>query len=110
MQAVSSTWRRVTRLAGVAALALVATAAAGEAASAAEFTPPTIKLTALTGPQGGSLAIEVVPAVQVLAHVHLRLRAPDAAEDAEARTLDLNNVPVSDGVATIDLGPVARGT
>ena len=89
------------------ALALAVGAAAGEAASAAEGAPATVKLTALTGPQGGTLAIEVEPTVQALEHVHLRLHAP---EDAEVTTLNLKNVPVHDGTATVKFGTLARGT
>ena len=65
------------------------------------------KSRALTGPQGGTLTLELVPAVRVLEHLHVRLLAPGATE---ADTLNRKDVAVHDGIATINLGPVVRGT
>jgi len=107
MNAVRTTWKPATRLTVVAALALILVAVGGAPAAAAPA--PTLKLTALTGPQGGTLEIGVVPPVSELVHVRLRLRAPGALE-GEFRVLTASNVPTSNGVATIELGPVARGT
>ena len=102
--AARSTPSRILRLAGVAALAL---AAAGAPAAAAAPVLPALALTALTGPQGGTLELEVAPAVEELEHVHLQLRAPNATE---VRTRNLKAVAVDRGLATIELGPLARGT
>ena len=98
--------RSARRVVAIAFL-LGSTVAAGAPVGAAAPAPPALTLTALTGPQGGTLAIEVVAAVQELEHVHVQLRAPNSAE---VETRNLKDVPVAEGVATIDLGPLARGT
>ena len=107
MQAAHTTWNRSARSAVAAALAVGLMAAVGVPAEAAAPAPRVLTLTALTGPQGGSLAIEVAPAVEEFEHVHLQLRAPNASE---VETRNLKGVPVDEGVATIELGPLARGT
>ncbi len=106
MQATDTTSNRAASLAVASALLLGVAAAAGAPAAAAPA-PPALGLTALTGPQGGTLALEVAPDVEELEHVHLQLRAPNATEVA---TRNLKAVVVDRGVATIELGPLARGT
>ena len=107
MQAAHITRDRATLMALAVAFALGLTAAAGAPAGAAAPAPPALTLTALTGPQGGTLAIEVAPAVEELEHVHLQLRAPNATEVV---TRNLKGVPAAQGIATIELGPLVRGT
>ena len=93
-----------TRAAAVLLLAVAVGVALAAPARAAE---PALKLTALTGPQGGTLTIELTPALRLLERIHVRLLAPGATEvDMIHRT----DVPVREGVATIGLGPVVRGT
>jgi hypothetical protein len=106
MQATDTTSNRAASLAVASALLLGVAAAAGAPAAAAPA-PPALALTALTGPHGGTLALEVAPDVEELEHVHLQLRGPNAIE---VETRNLEAVPVEDGVATIELGPLARGT
>ena len=97
-------WSGATRALATILLAAAVAAAVATPAGAAE---PALKLTALTGPQGGTLTLDLVPAVRVLEHVHVRLLAPGATE---ADTLNRKDVAVRDGSATINLGPVVRGT
>src|SRR5262245_65220575 len=82
------------------------------AARAADDDPQPVQLTALTGPKGGTLAIEAPAGVEAFEHVHVRLIAPDGAtpEQAANQILNANDVRVEDGIATLDLGPLARGT
>ena len=89
------------------AVALLLGAAAGAAPATAAPAPPALALTALTGPQGGTLALEVEPAVEELEHVHLQLREPN---ETEVKTRNLKAVRVTQGVATVMLGTVPRGT
>ena len=104
MHAARTIRARATRAVAPVVLAVAVGVAFAAPARAAE---PALKLTALTGPQGGTLAIELAPALRVLEHVHVRLLAPGATDvDMIHRT----NVVVREGVATIDLGPVVRGT
>jgi hypothetical protein len=91
------------RMPGAAPTASVAHAIDAPAGAA----QPVLELRALTGPQGGTLTLALTPAVRVLEHVHVRLLAPGATE---ADALNRKNVAVHDGVATIGLGPVVRGT
>ena len=91
----------------VVALFLLVVAVGVALAAPARAAEPALKLTALTGPQGGTLTIELTPALRVLERVHVRLLAPGATEvDMIHRT----DVVVREGVATIGLGPVVRGT
>jgi hypothetical protein len=99
---------RCNRTIALLAAAVVA-AGTGGAAGGAAATAPALELTALTGPAGGTLAIETAPAVETLEHVHVRLREPGAAED-DVRTINLNDVRARGGEATIRLGTVVRGT
>jgi hypothetical protein len=89
------------------AAAAVASAPAHAIDAPAGAAQPVLQLRALTGPQGGTLTIELAPAVRVLEHVHVRMLAPGAIE---ADALNRKNVVVRDGAATIGLGPVVRGT
>lgn len=107
MHAARTTWNRAARTAATVTITLGLMGIAGAPADAAAPAPPALILTALTGPQGGTLAIEVASAVGELEHVHLQLRAPEASE---TETRNLEAVPVDGGVATIELGRLARGT
>lgn len=88
--------RRLALPAAVA-LAVLAPGTVGAASN-----PYSISLQALTGPQGGTLAITVTKdpasaAVDSISHVHV--------DDQ-----DFKDVPVQNGIATLELGPVERGT
>ncbi len=68
--------------------------------------PYSLQVSALTGPQGGLVRIEVdaeapAPAVATLTYVQVSVNG--------ATIRVLRNVAAPDGVAEIDLGPVARG-
>jgi hypothetical protein len=84
-----------------AVLAALAIGALASGTAGAASTPYSIALQALTGPQGGTLAITVASepgfAIDSIAHVHV--------DD-----LDFKDVPVQNGLATLELGPVDRGT
>jgi hypothetical protein len=87
---------------GSATIALAAVPAGGAADSA----PYTLQVSALTGPQGGLLRIEVnadagVPAVATMRYVQV------SVDGVLIRVL--RDVAAPDGVAEIDLGPVVRG-
>jgi hypothetical protein len=92
--------------------AVLALAAPGEAARADDEVSSPVKLTALTGPQGGTLAIVAPAGLQALEHVHVQMVAPERGTSARVanQILNANDVPVDDGVATLDLGPLVRGT
>ena len=91
----------------LAAVAVASAPAAHAIDAPAGAGQPALELRALTGPQGGTLTIELAPAVRVLEHVHVRMLAPG---EIEADALNRKNVVVRDGAATIGLGPVVRGT
>ena len=98
-------WSRAVRLAcvvGSAAVALAVPAAWG----AAVAVPYTLQVSALTGPQGGLLRVEVdaeapAPAVETLKFVQVSVNG--------AMIRVLRDVAAPAGIAEIDLGPVARG-
>jgi hypothetical protein len=98
-------WSRSVRLAcviGSLAVALGAPAAGGAAVAA----PYSLQVSALTGPQGGLLRIEVdadAPAspVKTLKFVHVSVNGETIRV--------LEDVAAPAGIAEIDLGPVARG-
>lgn len=96
--------RRLT----ASALAALATIPVGAATAAGQPDPPPLALRALTGPNGGTL--DVAADTAGFTHVHLRLYAPDAPADAEPVTINLKDVELASGAATLELGPVARGT
>ncbi len=98
-------WSRAARLVcavGSAAIALAAPAAG----SAADAVPYSLQAGVLTGPQGGVLRLEVdaeapAPAVETLKHVHVLVNG--------VMIRVLKDVAAPEGVAEIELGPVARG-
>ena len=100
---------------GYSALALMAAlfVAGGASAGAAEPAAPyTIDVVALTGPQGGDLTVKLdatdgsaLPGA--FEHIHVKLHRPGATE---TEVLNRNDVPVRDGAAAVDLGPLERGT
>ena len=95
-------------LAACAVLALAMPAAAAPA----DDEPEPVELAALTGPTGGTLEIEAPAGVEMFEHVHVRMIAPDGAtpDQAANQILNKSDVRVKHGVATLDLGPLARGT
>ena len=85
---------------------------AASAVAAEPAAPYTIDVVALTGPQGGDLIVELdatdgsaVPGV--FEHIHVKLHRPGAEE---TEVVNLNDVPAPNGAATVDLGPLQRGT
>jgi hypothetical protein len=100
---------------GYSATVLVAIlfAAGGASAVAAEPAAPyTIDVVALTGPQGGDLIVELAatdgsPVPGAFEHIHVKLHRPGADE---TEVVNLNDVPARNGAATVDLGPLERGT
>ena len=114
----SMSLKQVVRLAGPTACAIVALAAAGGATAAAP--PPAVgasddqfsmKLRALTGPQGADLTVDVSESpgstdIDVLKKVQLKIYAADGSlEDVR----NFTDVPADDGVATAELGHLERG-
>jgi hypothetical protein len=98
----SSRTARLACAVGAATLALAAPAAG----DAVDLAPYSLQVSALTGPQGGLLRIEVeavagVPGVSSLRYVQV------SVDGVLIRVL--RDVAAPDGVAEIDLGPVARG-
>jgi hypothetical protein len=106
--------RRWTLFATAAVVSLVAAVAVGPGARAGEGAPTapySVALTALTGPAGADLALELgrapaAPAVDTLKKVQLKLFAADGAL---ASVRNLKDVPAPGGRAQIDLGQVERG-
>ena len=109
--------KQVVRLAGPTACAIVALAAASGATAAA---PPSgvgtsddrysLRLRALTGPQGADLTLDLSESPQpgdidTLKKVQLKIYAADGSlEDVR----NLTDVPAEDGVATTELGHLER--
>src|SRR6185295_7749152 len=98
-------WSRAARLACALGFA-VAASAMPAVGSAANAVPYSLQVSALTGPQGGLLRIEVdaeapASAVETLNVVHVSVNGPTIRV--------LRNVAAPGGVAEIELGPVARG-
>ena len=102
-------WRRAARL--VATAACVAVVLGATDAAAAD--PPscyTIELSALTGPQGADLTLDIAAAagcadVETLKKVQLKIYAADGSLD-DVRNLD--DVPAPGGRASIELGELER--
>jgi hypothetical protein len=94
------------------ACAVLALAMPAAAASTDDEDPKPVRLAALTGPKGATLEIEAPAGVQAFEHIHVRMIAPEGAMPAQAanQILNENDVRVKDGVATLELGPLARGT
>ena len=68
-----------------------------------------LALTALTGPQGGSITISTPDRtdVDVFPEIHVKLIAPAGSESPQ-RVLNLNDVPAEDGSATVTVDPLER--
>jgi hypothetical protein len=88
-------WLAVAALAACAAL--VASPGAG-----AQTPPAPLGVTALTGPAGSDLYVTAPAGITVLERVHVRVGETEDPEE-EARVLNLKDVAVTGGVATIDL-------
>ena len=99
---------------GCLATCVLVTLGLGGPAAAAEG-EDVLQLTALTGPAGGDLTI-TVPAsaggsdVDMFEHVQIQLIAPAASDEKPNRIINLKAVDARRGSATIDLGPLERGT
>ena len=99
---------------GCLATCVLVTLGLGGPAAAAEG-EDVLQLTALTGPAGGDLTI-TVPAsaggsdVDTFEHVQIQLIAPAESDEKPNRIINLKAVDARRGSATIDLGPLERGT
>jgi hypothetical protein len=105
-------YRQIIR-AGVVALAAAALGLVSTAARAASTTCDyTLATRALTGPEGGDLTVTVTAAgagctaPDALKKIQLKTFGLD---DSLAATRNLTDVPAPGGVASVDLGPIARG-
>ena len=109
-QVSTTSWSRALALATAAACVAVALGAR-DATAAAEPEPCyTIELSALTGPQGAELTLDVAAAagcagVETLKKVQLKTYAGDGSLD-DVR--NLQDVPAPGGSATVDLGRLER--
>jgi hypothetical protein len=107
----TSGWgRAVASLVVATMLSAAVTAAASRAAPGSTTGPYAITVGALTGPQGGTLTIGVetaqgFDAAEALAKVHV-----NETDQPDAEGMTFKDVPLDHGVATLDLGPVERGT
>ena len=92
---------------------LVLSAATGAPGVAAEAVVPyTVDVVALTGPEGGQLSVALTAKAgssvpESVEHLHVKLSPPGAAE---TEVVNLEAVPAPGGSATIELGPLERGT
>src|SRR5262245_8571583 len=99
------------RLIRVTACCAVVVAGIGASAAGADEGPYSIAATALTGPEGTTLSIELTqpasaPPVTALDQVDVRLPADPPRMDVRI----LRDVPVHDGIATIELRRLERRT
>jgi hypothetical protein len=108
-----SGWCRATAwlVVATACVAFIVGVTAARAAPSATSGPYSITVSVLTGPQGGTLTIALAaasnaPAIDQLAKVHV-WTSRDQAED---NSLMFKDVPVHDGIATVELGPLDRGS
>ena len=105
MKPVETGWKRAALLACV----VIAGGATGAAGAADPPATKALELSALTGPQGADLYIQVPPGAAAFEHVHVQIRAPEGSDERANRIINLKDVAAPDGVATIDLGEVGRG-
>ena len=108
-----ATWRTAARLGCLGTCVLVTLGLGGRAAAAEG--EDVLQLTALTGPAGGEVTITMPTAlgaadVDTFEHVQIKLSAPAGSEENATRVVNLKLVRAHDGSATVDLGPLERGT
>ena len=108
-----ATWRTAATLGCLGTCVLVTLGLGGRAAAAEG--EDALQLTALTGPAGGDLTITLPPTagganIDTFEHVHIELSAPASSEEKQNRILNLKAVGARNGSATVDLGPLERGT
>ena len=99
---------------GCLATCVLVTLGLGGPAAAAEG-EDVLQLTALTGPAGGDVTITIPDSeggadVDEFEHVQIQLIAPAESDEKPNRIINLNAVGARRGSATIDLGPLERGT
>ena len=99
---------------GCLATCVLVTLGLGGPAAAAEG-EDVLQLTALTGPAGGDVTITIPDSeggadVDEFEHVQIQLIAPAESDEKPNRIINLNAVDARRGSATIDLGPLERGT
>ena len=102
MNTIETRWNSAVLLACM----VIACGAAGAAGAADPTNADALKLSALTGPEGADLYIEVPAGATAFEHVRVEIRAP---EEQAVRIVNVKAVAGQDGVATIDLGEVERG-
>jgi hypothetical protein len=107
----SPTAHRIRATAWCIAACAILTAGIGAATARAAEGPYSIAVRALTGPQGTTLTIELTQAesaspVTTLEQVNVRMPAAPPRMDVRI----LKDVPLQDGVATIELKQLERGT
>ena len=102
MNTIETRWNSAVLLACM----VIACGAAGAAGAADPTNADALELSALTGPEGADLYIEVPAGATAFEHVRVEIRAP---EEQAVRIVNVKAVAGQDGVATIDLGEVERG-
>ncbi len=107
-----SGWRRATTwlVVATASTTLAVGVTGARAAPSSTSGPYSMTLSVLTGPQGGTLTVRLeaasnAPAIDQLEKVHV-WTSRDQSEDS----LTIKDVPVHDGIATVELGPLDRGS
>ncbi|HUP32454.1 MAG TPA: hypothetical protein VM184_05420 [Gaiellaceae bacterium] len=91
------------------AVVVCAVAAVAPAGGAGAADPPELELSALTGPAGTDLYVTAPAGTTTFERVHVQVGDTEDPEE-EARILNLKDVALQNGVATIDLGAEAAGT
>jgi hypothetical protein len=91
------------------AVAVCAVAVSAPAGGAGAADPPRLELSALTGPAGTDLYVTAPAGTTMFERVHVQIGDTEDPEE-EARILNLTDVALQDGVATIDLGAEGSGT
>jgi hypothetical protein len=88
---------------------VVVTATAGAAGAAQSPEAEALSLSALAGTDGAVLSIDAPAGVTAFEFVHVEIRAPGELEEDPDRTINVKDVAVRDGVATIPLAEAHRG-
>lgn len=101
----SSLTRHLMRCA-VATCAVAVLAPAGAAGAAASAR---LELTALTGPAGADLYVQAPAGTTTFENLHVRVGNTDDPQE-EPRILNVKDLAVVNGIATVDLGDEAAGT
>src|SRR5436190_14935984 len=108
-----SGWRRATTwlVVATASTTLAVGVRGARATPSSTSGPYSMTLSVLTGPQGGTLTVRLetasnAPVIDQLAKVHVWT----SRDQTEGDSLTFKDVPVHDGIATVELGPLDRGS